>query len=194
MYLKVFGRYTPPYITNELKNEEEEEMKKYPKCECGKPSKFNFVNDHDHLFCQYELIKGKEMLYENVIVDDDGDNYYMCKKCADEFVGFNSMFKTKKKVSKSHEPNDVKVLDDTHLDRASRSIAMTLLGNFDGHDRVECLVYVYNRDGEYIIYKTLHSVIAMLNGEDILKGERLYDTDDDEALDKWLETYKFWEE
>ena len=58
-------------------------MKRYPKCDCGQVSKFHFINDHDHVFGQYELVNGRERLYENVGVNDDGDDYYFDQKLID---------------------------------------------------------------------------------------------------------------
>ena len=159
-------------------------MKRYPKCDCGKASKFHFINDHDHVFGQYELVNGRERLYENVGVNDDGDDYYFCKKCSDTFLGYNTTYDKKEHL----KHNDINVLDTAYMDRASRTIDIVRLKRGDK----EGLVYLYNRDGELTVYKTFHSIIQVMNGEEVQDGDRLFDHDNDEAVDQWLLKYKFW--
>jgi len=158
-------------------------MKRYPKCDCGQVSKFHFINDHDHVFGQYELVNGRERLYENVGVNDDGDDYYFCKKCSDTFLGYNTTYDKKEHL----KHNDIKFLDTVYLDRVSGTIDVVRLKNGDK----EGVVYLYNRGGEFIVYKTLQGVFDLITHKNN-STDRIYDSDNDEAVDQWLLKYKFW--
>lgn len=60
-------------------------------CDCGKKPKYHFVNIQDKIFELSLIIKDNEYLKTYLHLNDDGDEYYMCTRCAKKFIKNNSI-------------------------------------------------------------------------------------------------------